>query len=93
MLSKTELNKLRQDIIVQSDMREIYLSLHSTWGIFSPREIDEGTELLLKYIDIQKTDDCLDLGCGYGPIGLTLAKLAPQGHITLIDKDFVAIQY
>jgi len=93
MLSKAELDKLRQDILVQSNMREIPLTLHSTWGIFSPRNIDEGTELLLKYIDIKETDDCLDLGCGYGPIGLTLARLAPQGHTTLVDKDFVAIQY
>lgn len=93
MLSKSELDKLRQDVIVQSNMRDIPLTLHSTWGIFSPREIDEGTELLLKYIDISEDDDCLDLGCGYGPIGLTLAKLAPKGHTTLIDRDFVAIEY
>ena len=93
MLSKSELDKLRQDIIVQSNMRDIPLSLHSTWGIFSPREIDEGTELLLKYIDVNAKDDCLDLGCGYGPIGLTLAKLAPEGHTTLVDRDFIAIEY
>ena len=35
----------------------------------------------------------LDIGCGYGPIGLTLAKLAPQGNVHLIDKDFVAVEY
>lgn len=93
MLSKSELDKLRQDIVVQSNMRDVRLSLRSTWGIFSPREIDEGTELLLKYIEVNTSDDCLDLGCGYGPIGLTLAKLAPQGRTTLVDKDFVAIQY
>lgn len=93
MLSKVELDKLRQDIIVHSNMRAVPLTLHSTWGIFSPREIDEGTELLLKYIELKEGDDCLDLGCGYGPIGLTLAKLAPKGHTTLVDRDFVAIDY
>lgn len=93
MLSKSELDKLRQDIIVQSNMRDIPLTLHTSWGIFSPREIDEGTALLLKYIEVAESDDCLDLGCGYGPIGLTLAKLAPQGHTTLVDRDFLAIQY
>ncbi len=93
MLTKPELDKLRQDIIVRSNMRDVPLTLHSTWGIFSPREVDEGTELLLNYIEVNETDDCLDLGCGYGPIGLTLAKLAPQGHTTLVDKDFVAVQY
>ena len=93
MLSKTELDKLRQDLVVQSNMRDIPLTLYSTWGIFSPREVDEGTELLLKYIDVNETDDCLDLGCGYGPIGLTLAKLAPRGHTTLVDRDFIAVEY
>ena len=93
MLSKSELDKLRQDSIVQSNMHDVPLTLHTTWGIFSPRQIDEGTELLLKYIEVKPEDDCLDLGCGYGPIGLTLAKLAPQGHTTLVDRDFIAIEY
>ena len=38
-------------------------------------------------------DDCLDVGCGYGPIGLTLARLAPNGETTMVDRDFVAIEY
>ncbi|MCF6194521.1 MAG: class I SAM-dependent methyltransferase, partial [Kangiellaceae bacterium] len=59
----------------------------------SPRGIDDGTELLLKYIKIKPDDDCFDLGCGYGPIGLTLAKLAPKGETLLVDKDFMAVEY
>ncbi|MDH5407677.1 MAG: methyltransferase [Gammaproteobacteria bacterium] len=93
MLSDSELNKLREDIVVRSNMRDVPLTLHSTWGTFSPREIDEGTELLLKYIDVKVDDNCLDLGCGYGPIGLTLAKLSPEGKTTLVDRDFIAVEY
>ena len=87
------IDKLREDIVFRDTLREQALSFHSTWGLFSPREIDEGTRLLLERIEVNPGDDCLDLGCGYGAIGLTLAKLAPQGHTTLVDKDFVAIQY
>jgi 16S rRNA (guanine1207-N2)-methyltransferase len=65
----------------------------STWGLFSPKTIDEGTRLLLDHIEVSPTDAILDLGCGYGPIGLTLAKLAPQGSVHLVDKDFVAIEF
>ncbi|WP_374212374.1 hypothetical protein [Thiothrix subterranea] len=36
-------------------------------GNFFPREIDDGTDLLLKYLKINPTDDCFDLGCGYWP--------------------------
>lgn len=93
MLSDTEIKKLREDIVFSETLKGIPFVFHSTWGIFSPRNIDEGTLMLLKYLEINETDDCLDLGCGYGPIGLTMAKLAPEGKTTLVDKDFKAVEY
>lgn len=93
MLSDTEIKKLREDIVFSETLKGIHFVFHSTWGIFSPRNIDEGTLMLLKYLEINETDDCLDLGCGYGPIGLTMAKLAPEGKTTLVDKDFKAVEY
>jgi 16S rRNA (guanine1207-N2)-methyltransferase len=92
-MSADAIEKLREDIVFRDTLREQALTFHTTWGLFSPREIDEGSRLLLERIEVKPTDDCLDLGCGYGAIGLTLAKLAPQGHTTLVDKDFVAIEY
>lgn len=93
MLTDKELKTLREDIVFNETLKGIPFVFHSTWGIFSPRNIDEGTLLLLKYLEINETDDCLDLGCGYGPIGLTMAKLAPKGSTTLVDKDFKAVEY
>ena len=84
---------LRNDIEFDVTLRGQALHFHTTWGLFSPREIDEGTQLLLKHIDIADDADCFDLGCGYGPLGITLAKLAPKGQTLLADKDFVAIDY
>lgn len=49
--------------------------------------------MLLNYLEINEDDDCLDLGCGYGILGLTMAACAPQGKTLLIDKDFVAVDY
>ena len=69
------------------------LTLCSTWGLFLFCDIDEGTALLLRWVQTPATAHCIDLGCGYGPIGLTLAKLAPQGRVIMLDKDFVAIGY
>jgi 16S rRNA (guanine1207-N2)-methyltransferase len=85
--------QLRQDIVFSTSLRDQNLTFHSTWGIFSPRAIDEGTELLLRYIEVNPTDDCFDLGCGYGPIGLTLARLALEGQTLMVDKDFMAVEY
>lgn len=88
----------RKDNQIEITLAGQNMRFATTWGLFSPREIDSGTWLLLKQvedgeIEIKPTDDCLDLGCGYGPIGLTLARLAPQGKTLLVDKDFVAVDY
>ena len=93
MLDKQQLDEYRKDISFTTVLKDQALQFHSTWGIFSPREIDAGTALLMKYIDINADDDCFDLGCGYGPIGLTMATLAPQGKTLLVDKDFMAVDY
>lgn len=65
----------------------------STWGLFSPREVDAGTVMLLDAVEVAEDADCLDLGCGYGPIGLVLATLAPRGQTVMVDRDFVAVEY
>jgi len=65
----------------------------TTWGLFHPKGIDAGTALLLQQLEVEPEATCLDLGCGWGPIGLTLAHLAPAGHVHMVDKDFVAIEY
>ncbi|MES9814919.1 MAG: class I SAM-dependent methyltransferase [Candidatus Thiodiazotropha sp.] len=93
MLTKEKLDKLRKDIVFTQELSGERLQFHSTWGIFSPREIDEGTRLLVDRLRIAPTDDCLDLGCGYGPIGLYMARRAPQGQTLMVDKDFMAVNY
>lgn len=87
------LDKLRADIVFQDTLRGETLTYHTTWGLFSPKGIDEGSRLLLDHLEVREDDDTLDLGCGYGPLGLTLARLAPRGTSVLVDKDFVAIDY
>jgi len=85
--------ELKADIVFEAQLREQRLIFHSTWGLFSPKTIDEGTRLLLEHIEVAPDTRILDLGCGYGPLGLALAKLAPQGEVHLIDKDYVAVEF
>lgn len=87
------IDQLKNDLTFTATLNGQKLSYATTWGLFSPRGIDEGTELLAKYLEVAPDAVCLDLGCGYGPLGLTLAKLAPQGRVHLVDKDFVAVDY
>ncbi len=92
-LTPEQLTKLRQDIKFSTTLAGFPMQFITTWGIFSPRAVDEGSEMLLNNIQVNPDDNILDLGCGYGPLGLTLAKMAPQGQTLMVDKDFVAVDY
>ena len=85
--------ELKQDLSIQATLMDNVLTFKTTWGIFSPREIDSGTDLLLRYLEIKPDEIALDIGCGYGPIGLAIAANAPQGQVHMVDKDFVAVDY
>ncbi len=85
--------QLRRDTVFQETLLGHRLTFHTTWGLFSPKGIDAGTRLLLDHLEVRPDERALDLGCGYGPLGLAIAKAAPQGFCTLVDKDFVAVEY
>ena len=88
-----KLEKLKQDIVFEEKLRGHTLTFHSTWGLFNPRRVDEGSHLLINHLQVAPDATSLDIGCGYGPIGLTLARLSPQGTVHMVDKDFVAVDY
>ena len=84
---------LKKDIVFQTNLAGHDLVFHSTWGLFSPRAIDEGTALLFKHLEVKPDDEIFDLGCGYGAIGVALAKAAPAGRVLMADKDYLAVEY
>jgi len=71
------------------------LVIHSGSGLFSLKELDFGTELLIKNAKIPKESSSpkiLDLGCGYGVVGIALKKHYPNLEVTLVDINDRAIQ-
>jgi 16S rRNA (guanine1207-N2)-methyltransferase len=55
-------------------------------GIFSPERIDAGTDVLLSHVPAPPPGgNLLDLGCGWGPIALTLALSSPHATVWAID--------
>ncbi len=60
-------------------------SLRTDRGVFATRGIDRGSRLLIEHMTVGRHDVILDLGCGYGVIGLVAAALAPQGRAHLVD--------
>jgi 16S rRNA G1207 methylase RsmC len=83
----------KKDLQFQVDLKGYNFSFRTTWGLFCPEHIDDGSRLLLDYVNVNPHDTVLDVGCGYGAIGLPLAKQAEHGIVHLIDKDFVAVEY
>lgn len=72
---------------VRLTLPDVVLTLRTDRGVFSPGHVDPGTKALL--LDAAApTDgaaDLLDLGCGYGPIALTLACRAPAATVWALD--------
>ena len=85
--------ELKQDILFEVTLRGQNMSFRSTWGLFSPRRIDNGSYLLIEHIKLGDGQRTLDLGCGYGAIGLAIAKACPNGVVHLVDRDFVAVDF
>jgi len=55
-------------------------------GVFSKKEVDFGSRLLIEAVGEPGVNGpILDVGCGYGPIGLSLAKDYPNRTIEMID--------
>lgn len=54
-------------------------------AVFSRGKVDKGTRLLIDALPLPADGDALDLGCGYGPIGLVIAALSPEAHVWLVD--------
>ena len=62
------------------------LELVTAGGVFSPDRVDLGTQVLLREAPEPPADgDLLDLGCGWGPVSLSLALLSPDARVWGVD--------
>ncbi|MFI6297271.1 class I SAM-dependent methyltransferase [Nonomuraea sp. NPDC050790] len=65
---------------------DLHLRLETDSGVFSPERVDLGTKILLENVPPPPQEgDLLDLGCGYGPIALTMAARAPEATVWAVD--------
>lgn len=65
----------------------------SDYGVFSKNEIDYGSRLLItQFIESKVSGSVLDLGCGYGPIGITIANTYPNRKIVFADVNERALR-
>lgn len=76
---------------IQARLRGRIYTFRTDRGVFAHAGVDPGTRLLIEAMHIDPADQVLDLGCGYGAIGLVAARLAPQGRIVLVDVNERAV--
>ena len=79
--------------VVRLDLGDVRLELATDAGVFSRTRLDPGTSVLLHKAPAPTVDgDYLDLGCGYGPIALTLAARRPQARVWAVDVNERALE-
>ena len=61
-------------------------------SVFSKRRIDLGTRVLIEAMVLPTSGSVLDLGCGYGAVGITAAKVNPNLHVVMTDVNMRAVR-
>jgi 16S rRNA (guanine1207-N2)-methyltransferase len=76
----------------QAVLNNIELTFETSKELFSPRAIDLGTEFMLSKIEFMAEDKVLDLGCGYGVVGILAAKLIGPERVVMVDINPEAVK-
>jgi 16S rRNA (guanine1207-N2)-methyltransferase len=90
----------REDPLLRGELR---LRHHGTEvrlvpgeGVFSATAVDPGTRFLLRWLAddavVASAARVLDVGCGYGPLGLWLAAASPERLVEAVDRDALALE-
>ena len=79
-------------MVIKENILGVDVELETDPALFAPRAVDTGTKHLLNVASFRPDDRVLDLGCGYGVVGIVVAKLVKSpSQVFLIDNDPRAI--
>ncbi len=70
---------------ISARLRGTELEFWTGAGVFSGKKVDKGSELLANDCIINEKSRVLDLGCGYGAVGIAVAKAFPSAEVVLTD--------
>ena len=89
--------ELRGDPLVQARLAVTFrgrkIELLAPHSVFSSSRIDAGTRLLLDTLPRGAPETFLDLGCGYGALGIPIASAFPEARGLLCDRDLLAVEF
>lgn len=78
--------------MLQADIKGITLKFETNEEVFSPSGIDLGTLAMLSQVEFTKEDKVLDLGCGYGVVGILASKLIGCENVVMCDISTKAVE-
>lgn len=78
--------------MISAEIKNISLKFETDPSNFSPNGIDSGTLAMLSAVDFLPNDKVLDMGCGYGVVGILAAKLIGAGNVTMCDISESAVR-
>ena len=79
--------------MIFTKIKDVDLKFETESSLFSPNFIDSGTLAMLSVIDFLPSDKVLDLGCGYGVIGILAGKLIGEENVIMCDISERAVEY
>jgi 16S rRNA (guanine1207-N2)-methyltransferase len=84
--SKTKLG------IIHTNLRGRPFKFLTSSGVFSKRRVDLGTRLLIESMVLPEEGCVLDIGCGYGAVGIAAAAFNPSLHVVMVDVNERAVR-
>ena len=77
--------------IIRTSLRGKSFVFLTTSSVFSKKRVDPGTRLLIEVISLPETGNALDIGCGYGAVGISIASSNPWLHVVMTDVNTRAV--
>lgn len=78
--------------MISAEIKNVSLKFETDPSNFSPNSIDTGTLAMLSATEFLPNDKVLDMGCGYGVVGILAAKLIGAGNVTMCDISESAVK-
>ncbi|MEJ6952285.1 class I SAM-dependent methyltransferase [Natronospora cellulosivora (SeqCode)] len=76
----------------KEEIKGLELEFQTNKEVFSPGQIDIGTRSMLEFVDFNENDKVLDLGCGYGVVGILAAKIIGPENVVMCDIQEEAVE-